>query len=213
MEIITYESIRAAHRAEKAEQLARLPEGFWPAVRSWISGKEGRMDSTSLLEADSAKKLIEDIIHRRQRKIVTASLATARGAVPPTGLTVEEARLFDQLVAVIRSAGKGAMENAMGADSLAREKLDEARRSMEEMQRLQVSGQKEKAAAPSAGQQAPAEDALKAPTVKVRLLTALPAVAGLDKRTYGPFEKGAEAELPQDMAAVLRARGAIETAA
>lgn len=216
MDIITYESIRAAHRAEKNEQLAKLPEGFWPAVRSWISGKEDRKDSTSLLEADSAKKLVEDIVQRRQRKIVVSALATARGAVPPTGLTVEEARLFDQLVAAIRVAGRNALETAIGADAIAREKIEEAKRSVEELH-VQGSGQESKTvsntsqmATSQTKMQASVEDALKATAVKVRLLTALPAVVGLDKQTYGPFDIGATTELPQDIANVLHARGAIE---
>lgn len=205
VEIITYESIRSAHRAEKNEQLAKLPEGFWQAVHSWILSKEGRMDSNSLLEADSAKKLIEDIIQRRQRKIVTAALSTARGAAPPQGLTADEAKAFDQLVITIKSAGRAALEAVLGADAIVRERIEEAKRSMEEL-KMQPSNYGVATESTSA---AP-DGALKAPARKVRLLSALPAVMGMDRQTYGPFDAGAITELPPDIVAILAARGEIE---
>ena len=216
MEIITYESIRSAHRAEKNEQLAKLHEGFWPAVHSWISSKEGRKDSTSLLESDSAKKLIEDIVQRRQRKTVIAALATARGAAPPQGLTVEEAKFFDQLVATIKMSGRSAMEAALGADALVREKIEEAKRCMDEMRSQDIASEVKNTpvnqiAMPQTDMQASTENALKAPVRKVKLLSALPAVVGLDRQTYGPFDAGAIAELPPDIVAILAARGAAET--
>ncbi|MFH0830388.1 MAG: hypothetical protein V1887_04495 [Candidatus Aenigmatarchaeota archaeon] len=215
MEIITYESIRSAHRAEKNEQLAKLHEGFWPAVHSWISSKEGRKDSTSLLEADSAKKLIEDIVQRRQRKTVIAALATARGAAPPQGLTVEEAKFFDQLVTTIKMSGRSAMEAALGADALVREKIEEAKRCMDEMKPQPAINHDFPTAEIKEGTVSgisPSFDgALKAPVRKVKLLSALPAVVGLDRQTYGPFDAGAIAELPPDIVAILAARGAAET--
>jgi len=214
MEIITYESIRSAHRSEKNEQLAKLPEGFWSAVHVWIMSKEGRMDSNSLLEADSAKKLVEDIIQRRQRKIVIAALATARGAVPPQGLATEEAKAFDQLVITIKSAGRAALESVMGADAIVREKIEEAKRSMEDLKLQSPKGCDVAAAigteSPHTQASTAVDGALKAPTRKVRLLSALPAIMGLDRQTYGPFDAGAITELPPDIVAILAARSAID---
>jgi DNA replication initiation complex subunit (GINS family) len=46
----------------------------------------------------------------------------------------------------------------------------------------------------------------KKPTVRVRLLQALPAIAGSDNREYGPFKEDDVVELPEDNAAVLMER-------
>ena len=62
MELITYETIRSAHRAEKDEELQKLPEGFFDSVRNWFKHKENMKDTTSLLEVENAKKLLNDVV-------------------------------------------------------------------------------------------------------------------------------------------------------
>ena len=62
-------------------------------------------------------------------------------------------------------------------------------------------------------EQQPADATLKTlpSTRRVRVLTALPQVVSMeDRRTYGPFQAGQVAELPQDIVRVLAARSAIE---
>jgi len=215
-DLITYETIRNAHRNEKGEQMAKLPDGFWPAARAWLAGKLNSRDSSSMLEADSAKKLLEDIINRRQRKIVTSALATVRGAAPPQGMTSEEARLFDQLVATLKAAAQNALETALGADSIAEQKLAELKASIEEARaemkfdsRPAIEEHKDV----HVPEQQPVDAALKTlpSTRRVRVLTALPQVVSAeDKRAYGPFQAGAVADLPPDIVRVLAARSAIE---
>ncbi|MEM5814577.1 MAG: hypothetical protein QXD77_02065, partial [Candidatus Aenigmatarchaeota archaeon] len=110
--IITYESIRTVHRAEKDEQLARLPESFFRGVQQWLSHKKSRGDTSSMLEAESAKKLLEDIINRRLRKVLFAALGSARGSAPPANMTKEEAIFFDKLLADLK-AQQGEMKERL----------------------------------------------------------------------------------------------------
>jgi DNA replication initiation complex subunit (GINS family) len=49
-------------------------------------------------------------------------------------------------------------------------------------------------------------------TVKVRLKSALPAIAGADSREYGPFREDEVVELPMDIASILLERKAAEKA-
>jgi DNA replication initiation complex subunit (GINS family) len=215
-DLITYETIRNAHRNEKSEQMAKLPDGFWPAARAWLAGKLNSRDSTGMLEADSAKKLLEDIVNRRQRKTVTAALATVRGAAPPQGMTSEEAKLFDQLVATLKAAAQNALETALGADSIAEQKLAELKASIEDAKAQMKTDNKlaiEEHEDVHIPEQQPADATLKTlpSTRRVRVLTALPQVVSMeDRRTYGPFQAGQVAELPQDIVRVLAARSAIE---
>ncbi len=238
-DIITYETIRNVHRNEKAEQLSKLPDGFWPAARAWLAAKEQRQDSTSLLEADSAKKLLEDIVNRRQRKTVVAALATARGAVPPQNMTLDEAKFFDQMVAMLKSSAHGALENIFGAATMAEKMVDEARAAMQEIARhapapeqyqetepLKSAGPAERPTEQiprqtpvtdsynSGGGVIPEQDAdLKSPptTRKVKMISALPQFVGpADQKVYGPFQAGDVAELPAGVATLLAGRGAAE---
>ena len=39
MELITYETVRNAHRAEKEEELQKLPDGFFESIRNWFKVK------------------------------------------------------------------------------------------------------------------------------------------------------------------------------
>ena len=103
MDLISYETIRNAHRAEKEEELQKLPEDFFGAVKKWLSLKEKQKDTTSLLEVENAKKLLDDIINRRERKIVLAALRTMRGELPPPNLTDNERRFFDEIVKSLKS--------------------------------------------------------------------------------------------------------------
>jgi len=215
-DLITYETIRNAHRNEKGEQLAKLPDGFWPAARTWLAGKLNSRDSASMVEANSAKILLEEIIDRRLRKIIVAALATARGSAPPKGMTTDEARRFDEWTASFKAAAQNALETALGADSIAEQKLAELRASIEEAKAEMKTDNKlaiEEHEDVHIPEQQPADAALKTlpSTRRVRVLTALPQVVSMeDRRTYGPFQAGQVAELPQDIVRVLAARSAIE---
>ena len=57
MDLITYETVRQVHRAEKEEPLQTLPTNFYQAVRNWLISKDGKRDSSSLLEVENAKRL------------------------------------------------------------------------------------------------------------------------------------------------------------
>ena len=115
-EIITYETIRKLHRAEKEEVLTPLPENFFHAMNAWLKHKESQKDTTSLLEVESTKKLLEDLINRRERKIVTAMLRSIRGDLPPKNLTKEEQKLFDQLVDILKTFHKELQEKVFGSN-------------------------------------------------------------------------------------------------
>lgn len=115
-EIITYETIRKLHRAEKDEALNPLPENFFHAMNAWLKHKESQKDTTSLLEVESTKKLLEDLINRRERKIVTAMLRSIRGDLPPKNLTKEEQKLFDQLVDILKTFHKELQEKVFGSN-------------------------------------------------------------------------------------------------
>ncbi len=194
MDIITYETVRNAHRAEKEEELQKLPDGFFESVRNWFKIKEKLKDTTSLLEVENAKKLLEDVINRRQKKIVLAALSTMRGQLPPAGLNDEERKFFDDIVNTLKSFKNDMNEKFRSFDDIAEEKVEEAKKSIEEMKPVEV------------------ENIVVKPNGKilVKILIDLPKFVGFDMQSYGPLRTGDIITLPDEVAKLLITRKAAE---
>jgi DNA replication initiation complex subunit (GINS family) len=196
MEVITYETIRNAHRAEKEEELQKLPEGFFESVRNWFKIKESMHDTTSLLENENAKKLLEDIINRRQKKLVLAALSTARGQMPPAGLNDEERKFFDNVVNVLKSFKNDMNEKFRSFDDIVQEKVQEAKRSIEELRPIEE----------------PAESIEIKPNgnLLLKILSELPRFVGSDMQAYGPLKEGDIITMPSEIGKLLITRKAAE---
>jgi len=240
-EIITYETIRAAHRAEKEEKLQKLPAGFFSAVRQWIEHKSSRRDTQSMLEVESAKKILEELVNRREKKIVLAALHTVRGNIPPDGLTLEEQKFFDQMILNLKTFKDEVQQQMWSYDKFVEEKISEARKLVEDLPRREeekvksISGNmenenglnenisathnreiseiaSEKLDAQPAAPEFPKE--IPKPELrKIKLLMDLPQFVGADLNYYGPFAVGQTTEVPPEVAGLLSMRGAAEVVA
>lgn len=199
MEIITYETIRNAHRAEKEEELQKLPLGFFDSVRSWFSHKEKLKDTTSLLEVENAKKLLEDVINRRERKIVLSALRTVRGELPPASLTDDERKFFDQLVNTLKAFGNEMTEKFRSYADIAEEKVEEAKKSVEEL-KSEVPVEKQ------------VENKFIKPNGKllVKALVDLPRFVGSNMESYGPLKIGDVIYVPDEVGKLLISRKVAE---
>lgn len=204
--IITYEGIRAVHRAEKLEILGKLPDGFWPAVRAWLAAREEKKDSISLLELESAKKLLEDVISRRQRKIIFAALGASRGGSQPVNMTPEEQQFFDHSILLLRQNKEASLDKYVSATASVEQKLEDARKSLNEIRNSMSATIPEKAV-----ETAP-EQPLKAlnGTRMVKITSDMPKFVGTDMNEYGPYKTGDVVKLPSEIRAILVARNAAE---
>lgn len=188
MDLITYETIRAVHRDEKGEVLQPLPENFYQAVKNWLAHKNKSKDTFSLLEIENAKKLLEDIISRREKKIVLSALRTVRGELPPKHLTDSEQRFFDNMVVALQQFRNLIKEETMSFDDVVVEKLEEAKKIMNEMTpEIKVDGKK-----------------------MLKILDDVPMFVGSDMQKYGPFKKGDLVSLPEDVMGLLVGRNIAE---
>jgi len=197
MELITYETIRNAHRAEKEEELQKLPSGFFESVRSWFSHKEKLKDTTlSLLEVENAKKLLEDIINRRERKIILSALRTVRGELPPSSLTDEERKFFDQLVNTLKAFSNEMNEKFKNFDEVVEEKIEEAKKSIEELK----------------PEEKKIENTFIKPNGKllVKALVDLPRFVGNNMESFGPLKTGDVIFVPEEVGKLLITRKVAE---
>ena len=195
MELITYETIRSAHRAEKDEELQKLPEGFFESVRNWFKHKEKMKDTTSLLEVENAKKLLEDVINRRQKKVVLSALRTVRGDLPPSNLNDEERKFFDQIVNILKDFRNNMNEKFRSYEDIVEEKIEEAKKSVEVLKPKEVVEQK-----------------LIKPDGKlmVKILDDLPRFVGSNLESYGPLKAGDVITLPEKIGELLITRKVAE---
>lgn len=196
MELITYETIRSAHRAEKDEELQKLPEGFFESVRNWFKHKENMKDTTSLLEVENAKKLLEDVINRRQKKIVLAALRTVRGDLPPNNLNEEERKFFDKIVNILKGFRNNMKEKFRSFDDIVEEKIEDAKKSVEVL-KPQEKIEPQKLIKPDG-------------KLMVKILNDLPRFVGSNLESYGPLKAGDVITLPEKIGNVLIARKVAE---
>jgi len=240
-ELITYDTIRKAHRAEKQEiALQKLPDSFFLAVRGWLDHKQSTQKGTaSLLEIENAKRLLDDLLNRREKKLVIAALHTIRGDVPPTNMTLDEEKFFDNLVNMLRKTRQDLREQLFGYDSIIEEKLESARSAMDEMKAsdesmiLSSDKKSEDLESDNAGKENNAEDdnadneaktigneadgktvaeAKTGSITRLKLIADMPSFVDAGMKAYGPFKAGTVTELPNEMAQILLARNVAEAA-
>jgi DNA replication initiation complex subunit (GINS family) len=194
MDLITYETIRAANRAEKEKELQKLPENFFQAVKSWFSVMESRKDSVALLEVVNAKKLLDELVNTRARKIVQSALATIRGSVAPHNLLPTEQKFFYDVVNYIKNFKEEITEQMINYTEIVEEKIEEVKKSISEMKEERI------------------ENLVVKPNGKhmLKILVDVPRFVGTDMITYGPLKTGDVITLPIDIANVLISRKVAE---
>jgi DNA replication factor GINS len=105
-EIITFEIIRKVQREEqRLPKLTRLPENFFSAIAEYLDHKKGLAvsdDRKSFLEIKNVERLVEEIVNRRERKIINAAIINARSKITPENLTGEEKMFYNSLVSMIK---------------------------------------------------------------------------------------------------------------
>jgi DNA replication factor GINS len=106
-ETITFELIRNIHLVEQSSQkLAKLPENFFQNVKYYIQQKrkitETKGDKKAFAEIRSVEHMVEDIINRRERKILNQVLISAKTQLKPENLTKEESEFFEKILEIVK---------------------------------------------------------------------------------------------------------------
>lgn len=119
-ETITYELIRRMQREEqKLPKLSRLPENFFNAIAGYLSQKRSLMERDSrkdFLEIKNVERLVEDMINRRERKIMNAAIVYARTKIQPENLLEEEKSFFNSMVALIKGRRDGLLDRIISSE-------------------------------------------------------------------------------------------------
>ena len=129
----------------------------------------------------NARKILEDIHDRREKKIINYALAIARNneKLDVPEMTPEEHLLLEKLVETLKKY-RGNIDNT--SPSEAKEVPETEVVSAEEKEDLEDSETK---------------------LVQVKLLEELPQIVGADMEEYGPYSEGEVAEIPEENAKIL----------
>lgn len=107
-ETITFELIRRIQREEqRSPKLTKLPENFYQNVRNYLQQKrsisEKMEERKEVIEIKNIESLAKDIFDRRERKIMTQAVNSARIGMTIENLTDEEKEFLNQAVGLIKA--------------------------------------------------------------------------------------------------------------
>lgn len=101
--MLTFETIRGIVRKELGStKLIELPADFFPQARAYLEKKGKMKREEDQWELDSAKQQLDDLVNRREVKIVQAALQSVHSEVAPENMAQEERWLFDSIAEGIR---------------------------------------------------------------------------------------------------------------
>lgn len=221
MEVVTFEFIRDVHRREresKSLDLQELPENFFPLVQQWLNEKEKLYETEKnpsiLIEIENAKKLLREIISQRQRKIVISALHVLRGGTPPENMLPQEEEFFEKILSLLNEY-KSMIELEITGDFV-KDKIEEIKENLGKLSKESEITKKEPEPKKSMEEKEEEEEKkeFKVPTVKlikVRALNNIPRFVDENLNAYGPYKKGEEFELPEELAKILISRKIVES--
>lgn len=203
-EELSYRTLRKIQQAEKqSPQITQINKAFYQDVTTFLKQIQQRMKNEKkpqkqmLLaeESQNIEKIIRNIYEQREKKIILAAIAKARGANPNIkSLVTEERNLFDQLYQNIISVRKDllfSMSEENTNDTLSEPDVkeeDEQSHSQPNKNREQSEVEKNLVVANS--------------NPILRIKEDIPSFIGTDDNTY-TLNKGDIISLPSDMAKML----------
>ncbi|HME87288.1 MAG TPA: hypothetical protein VKE88_02655 [Candidatus Nanoarchaeia archaeon] len=192
---VTYEMLFEILRKEKNhEELQKLHESFFGEVKGYLSEKNAALQERTRLDQftegseneqaalriqiHNIKKLIKDIIDRRERKVIEMALNKAKteaNIIDTSLLLPEESSFFEQQIRVIQGFRTAILE---------------------------VPSSVQEAPKPKDLNMAPGEKSVKE-LKKVHIIESVPKFVGVDLEVYGPYNTSDEIELHQMIADML----------
>ena len=103
--VIGFDVIREIHRKEReSRSLQKLPEGFFSEVREYLKAKESSKGSAlDMIELENARLIVNDLIDRREHKIVEGAMVFVRSGILLDNMTEQEKNLFNNMVELLRN--------------------------------------------------------------------------------------------------------------
>ncbi len=208
--LITYETLFEILRREKSnEELQRLDPNFFNDVFTYLAQKQRIYDNaagkTDLFSVDEREKtqmqlynirrVIKELYERREKKILEMAMnksKTNSNIMDTSNLLDQEKTFFESMVSTLDSYRERLLMKILELKEASA--LETAPKAME---------QPAPEPAPEPEQPTELTPAPALSTKKVKFLKAVEAFIGKELESYGPYEQGAVAELPAEVAQPL----------
>ena len=115
-ETITYELIRKIQMEEQRQpKLVKLPENFFKAAANYLQQKKllEKDEKRTVIEIKNVKRLLEDIVNRRERKIINFAILASKAKIEPENMTEEEKKFFEDLTKLIAARRDSLMKEIL----------------------------------------------------------------------------------------------------
>lgn len=190
---ITFSELRKIQKkASRQEQLIELSDNFILKVADYLSRKKDMSGEDR--EYKNAKRVFDNIISQRRDKIVKNAQISVKSGLDGSDIDMlpEEQKLFRDAKSVFQEHQDHIEEKLEGDFSNQEFDVDETKSE-------DVEEDEEGDNVPEDGDY-----------VEVEMKSDVPEFMGTDLESYGPFEEGEEAELPEENAEILVNRGSAE---
>ncbi len=219
---ITFRSLREIRKRESSSpRLERLDPQFYSLVREYLARKQASGVDDSLRYA---RVTINDIINKRERKILDMAISAVRAGISPENLLPEEEPLFEAAVKALKefrerlgtaySSWNTTLPTQKEEPVVAtRATVKEARETREK--KLEKDTGPEKETELEEEEETTERDRDTPEEVSRRRIIITEPVQEFmaeDGEIYGPYEEGEEAEIPERAAAILVESGKAEYA-
>ena len=227
---VTYETLFDLLRREKSKnEIQEMDPTFYVEVVMYLKSKQDILntDSSTVSRAEqekiriqlkNIKRILRELYEIREKKILNLAMnkvRTGSSLIDTSMLLNEERGLDEESVMILEKYKKGILSRLTNYDlpnvksehfipSAQTHSINEQEESEDyETEEKQIE-------TPVLVQEKKEEPELNAEITKVKFLSNLPRFMGLDKKVYGPFEKGTTDELPSSVAELLSKKGRVE---
>ena len=194
-EALTFSDLRKIQKKEKRqEKLTELDENFLLRVSQYLDRKKGADDR----EYRNAKRVFDKIIGSRQDKIVKNAKISVKSDVKSSNLNLlpREQEFFREVKQKFKSYSDK-IDSIIEGDSETVESIEPDDQITETEKNHEKSEEE-------------TEESTEEGYNMVKIVSKVPEFMGTDLESYGPFEEGEEAEIPEENAEILVNRGSAE---
>ena len=102
--MLTYDTLSRIVSQERASKtLTKLPDEFFEDAKLYIDNKSKVGSKDDPWEIDNAKRLLQDLMEMRERKVLTLALYYVRSGVSPNNMLADELDFFNSVASALKS--------------------------------------------------------------------------------------------------------------
>jgi len=210
-DLLTFEKIRNIRKKEREKDtLAEIDEDFFEKVEDYLASKKRISSKKSSREFENAKKMVEDIIDNRLKKVMRYSFLSTKVKIPTDNMISGEVGMYKAIGEKIKERRELLLDtiNPEENDENDGEVKDEEIDDSEDSKKEEDKGEEILFDANSNLENE--EKGSENSKTEFRVLEKVEEFLGTDMKVYGPYEKEELVELNKEIGDILLKQGKVE---